>query len=94
MKPLKLLTARELREAFGVTVGWVYTRTKKDAVDPLPVVARDSVRSVQDFHLYPGEGTAPGQCYAAITQRKCPNRRKGAFQIEEKTSPDRQCPVA
>jgi hypothetical protein len=35
---VKLLTARGLSEAFGVTVGWVYTRTKKDAVDPLPVV--------------------------------------------------------
>jgi integrase len=38
LKPPKLFTARELCEAFGVTPGWVYTRTKKDAVDPLPVV--------------------------------------------------------
>ena len=34
----RLLTARELCEVFRVTPGWVYTRTKKDAVDPLPVV--------------------------------------------------------
>jgi hypothetical protein len=40
LEPLKLLTARELREAFGVTVGWVYTRTKKDAVDPPTVEQR------------------------------------------------------
>src|SRR5260370_16593735 len=38
LKPPKLLTARELCEAFGVTPGWVYTRTKKDSIDPLPVV--------------------------------------------------------
>ena len=38
LKPPKLLTARELCATFGVTPGWVYTRTKKDAIDPLPVV--------------------------------------------------------
>ena len=36
--PTKLLTVRDLCEVFGVTPGWVYTRTKKDAIDPLPVV--------------------------------------------------------
>jgi site-specific recombinase XerC len=42
----KLLTARELCEVFGVTPGWVYTRTKKDAIDPLPVV-RFGVRGIR-----------------------------------------------
>ena len=36
--PPKLLTARELCDAIGVTHGWVYKRTRKGAVDPLPVV--------------------------------------------------------
>jgi hypothetical protein len=40
----KLLTARELCEVFRVTPGWVYTRTKKDAIDPLPVVRAYSGR--------------------------------------------------
>jgi Phage integrase, N-terminal SAM-like domain len=34
----QLLTARELCDAIGVTPGWVYKRTKKAAIDPLPVV--------------------------------------------------------
>jgi hypothetical protein len=34
----RLLTARELCEVFWVTPGWVCTLTKKNAVDPLPVV--------------------------------------------------------
>ena len=42
----KLLTARELCEVFRVTPGWVYTRTKKDAIDPLPVV-RFGVRGIR-----------------------------------------------
>ncbi len=36
--PPQLLTARELCDAIGVTPGWVYKRTKKGAIDPLPVV--------------------------------------------------------
>jgi len=36
--PPQLLTARELCDAIGVTPGWVYKRTKKAAIDPLPVV--------------------------------------------------------
>jgi len=54
---------------------------------------RDPLRSLQDFHLYTNARAAPLQCYAGITQRKCPNPRKGAFQIEKKTNPDRQCPL-
>jgi integrase len=37
-RPPQLLTARELSVAIGVTPSWVYTRTKKGAIDPLPVV--------------------------------------------------------
>jgi integrase/predicted DNA-binding transcriptional regulator AlpA len=33
----KLLTVAELCAVFGVSPAWVYKRTKKDAVDPLPV---------------------------------------------------------
>ncbi len=48
--PTKLLTVRELCEVFRVTPGWVYTRTKKDAIDPLPVV-RFGVRGIRfDSH--------------------------------------------
>src|SRR5450756_236488 len=36
--PAQLLSAAELCAAIGVTPGWVYTRTKKGAIDPLPVV--------------------------------------------------------
>lgn len=36
--PPQLLTARELCDAIGVTPGWVYKRTRRGAVDPLPVV--------------------------------------------------------
>lgn len=50
LKPPKLLTARELCEAVGFTPGWVYTRTKKDAVDPLPVV-RFGLRGIR-FDAY------------------------------------------
>jgi integrase len=35
--PRQLLTAADLCAAIGVTPGWVYTRTKKGAIDPLPV---------------------------------------------------------
>jgi len=44
--PRKLLSVRELCELFRVTPGWVYTRTKKDAIDPLPVV-RFGVRGIR-----------------------------------------------
>ena len=36
--PSRLLKVRDLCEIFGVSPGWVYTRTKKHAIDPLPVV--------------------------------------------------------
>ncbi len=36
--PPQLLTTRELCETIGVSRGWVYKRTQKDATDPLPVV--------------------------------------------------------
>jgi predicted DNA-binding transcriptional regulator AlpA len=35
--PQKLLTVAELCAVFGVSPAWVYKRTKRDAVDPLPV---------------------------------------------------------
>lgn len=48
--PPRLLTVSELCSLFGVTPGWVYKRTKKDAVDPLPVV-RLGVRGIR-FNPY------------------------------------------
>jgi integrase len=48
--PPKLLTVQELCAVFGFTPGWVYTRTKKDAIDPLPIV-RFGLRGIRfDSH--------------------------------------------
>lgn len=48
--PTTLLTAQELCDVFRVTPGWVYTRTKKDAIDPLPVVRFGSRGIRFDIH--------------------------------------------
>jgi integrase len=38
LEPQRLMTVSELCAAFSISPGWVYTRTKRGAADPLPVV--------------------------------------------------------
>ena len=95
--PPQLLTARELCDAIGVTPGWVYKRTKKGAIDPLPVV-RLGRRGIR-FDPYKvstisalARGTGPMLRWNHPTE--LPESTERRIEIDSEAISDRQCPVA
>jgi len=86
--PTKLLTAGELCEMFRVTPGWVYTRTKKDAIDPLPVVRFGSRGIRFDFHKISAyirqHERHPVSATLELPSGSAPIEGKGHFKLKRK----------
>jgi hypothetical protein len=86
--PRQLLTAADLCAAIGVTPGWVYTRTKKGAIDPLPVV-RLGLRGIRfdpdkiSFYIRARERHRPGATLDS-SDGIAPINGKGHFKLTRK----------
>jgi integrase/predicted DNA-binding transcriptional regulator AlpA len=86
--PHRLMTSSELCALIGVTPGWVYRRTRKDAIDPLPVV-RLGVRGIRfnpaqiSTYLRSRERHRPGATLD-LPDGSAPNKGRGHFELTRK----------
>jgi predicted DNA-binding transcriptional regulator AlpA len=80
LRAAAMLTARELCNIIGISLGWVYKRTKKGAIEALPVIRLGSVESVSILIRFPSIcwlARSIARCYAGPDRGNCPSQRKG-----------------